>query len=54
MVPDNSEVAGTKFKFYFKYNMNELDEQAPEYITFINNLIANKAASGKIKLSFHG
>jgi hypothetical protein len=52
MVPDNSEVAGTKFKFYFKYNMNELDEQAPEYITFINNLIANKAASGKIKLSF--
>lgn len=50
LVPDNSEVVGTKFKFYFKYNMNEVDEQAPEYVTFINNLIAAHPDNSKIKL----
>ncbi|HEY1040101.1 MAG TPA: hypothetical protein VGF30_11880 [Bacteroidia bacterium] len=50
-IPDNSEVAGTNFKFYFKYNMNEVDEQAPEYVEFIKNLLKTKETSGKIKLS---
>ena len=50
LVPDNSEVAGTRFKFYFKYNMKALDEQAPEYVTFINNLLAAKGADGKINI----
>ncbi|HLC82628.1 MAG TPA: hypothetical protein VJI69_02280, partial [Bacteroidia bacterium] len=49
-IPDNSEVAGTNFKFYFKYNMNEVDEQAPEYIEFITNLVKMKEKSGKVKL----
>lgn len=48
-IPDNSEVTGTKFKFYFKYNMNEVDESAPEYTEFINNL-AEAAKSGVVKL----
>ncbi len=30
--------------------MNEVDEQAPEYIDFINNLVKMKEKSGKIKL----
>lgn len=50
LVPDNSVVSGTKFKFYFKYNMNEVDEQAPEYVAFINNLIAAHPDNSKIKL----
>ena len=50
LVPDNSEVVGTKFKFYFKYNMKGVDEQAPEYVSFINNLLAAKGAVGKIKI----
>jgi hypothetical protein len=49
-IPDNSEVAGTTFKFTFKYNMNEVDEMAPEYIEFINNLMKVKESHGKIKL----
>jgi uncharacterized protein (DUF2345 family) len=48
-IPDNSHVAGTQFKFYFKYNMNEVDESAPEYIEFVNNLV-EAAKSGPIKL----
>ncbi len=53
LIADNSKVNGTNFKFYFKYNMNEIDEFAPEFITFINNLEAlAKSSGGKLKLSF--
>ena len=38
-IPDNSEVNGTNFKFYFKYNMNEIDLTAPEYIEWVNNVV---------------
>jgi hypothetical protein len=49
-IPDNSEVKGTNFKFTFKYNMNEVDEMAPEFVEFINNLVKVKEAHGKVKL----
>lgn len=51
IIPDNSVFDGKAFSFFFKYNMNDLDEQAPEYIRFIDYLLDNKDASGKIKLS---
>jgi hypothetical protein len=51
IVPDNSEFDGKTFCFYFKYNMNDLDEQAPEYVKFIDYLLENKDASGKIKIN---
>ncbi len=51
IVPDNSEFDGEIFCFYFKYNMNDLDEQAPEYVKFIDYLLENKDASGKIKIN---
>lgn len=50
-VPDNSEVSGDCFTFYFKYNMNEVDESAPEYKQFIDKLVEIKNAGGKIALS---
>ncbi len=53
LIADNSKVSGTKFTFYFKYNMNEVDENAPEFVTFINNLVNQANANGgKLKLSF--
>ncbi len=53
LIADNSSVDGTKFKFIFKYNMNEVDETAPEFVTFINNLVKQASANGgKVKLEF--
>lgn len=49
-VPDNSAFGGDCFTFYFKYNMDELDESAPEYIKFIDHLVSMKGGDGKIKL----
>jgi len=49
-VPDNSEVSGECFTFFFKYNMNEVDESAPEYKQFIDKLVELKAANGKVSL----
>jgi hypothetical protein len=51
IIPDNSVFDGKTFSFFFKYNMNDLDEQAPEYVRFIDHLLDNKDASGKIKIS---
>jgi len=50
-VPDNSEISGDCFTFYFKYNMNEVDESAPEYKQFIDKLVEIKNAGGKITLN---
>lgn len=50
-VPDNSEISGDCFTFYFKYNMNEVDESAPEYKKFIDKLVDVKNAGGKISLA---
>ncbi len=49
-VPDNSEITGDCFTFYFKYNMNEVDESAPEYKSFIDKLAEVKNAGGKVNL----
>jgi hypothetical protein len=49
-VPDNSEISGDCFSFYFKYNMNEVDESAPEYKQFIDKLVEIKKSEGKISL----
>ena len=53
-VPDNSKFSGDCFSFYFKYNINEVDETAPEYKQFIDKLVAFKTAGGKIVLSVQG
>ena len=50
-VPDNSEISGDCFSFYFKYNMNSVDETAPEYKQFIDKIVALKTAGGKIVLT---
>ncbi len=50
-VPDNSEFSGDCFSFYFKYNMNSVDETAPEYKQFMDKIVAMKA--GGAKISFH-
>ncbi len=50
-VPDNSEFSGDCFSFFFKYNMNEVDETAPEYKQFMDKLIAFKTGGGKIVLN---
>jgi hypothetical protein len=50
-VPDNSEFSGDCFSFYFKYNMNEVDETAPEYKQFMDKLMAFKTGGGKIVLN---
>jgi hypothetical protein len=50
-VPDNSEFSGDCFSFFFKYNMNEVDETAPEYKQFMDKLIAFKTSGGKIVLN---
>ncbi len=49
-VPDNSVISGDCFSFFFKYNMNEVDESAPEYKQFIDKLMEIKNAGGKINL----
>ena len=47
-VPDNSQLSGDCFTFHFKYNMNEVDESAPEYKAFIDKVVAFKTGGGKI------
>ncbi len=54
IAPDNSVVSGTTFKFFFKYNMNEVDASAPEFVEFINNVAAAHAPGTVIKLKFIG
>ena len=49
-VPDNSVFFGNCFTFFFKYNINEVDESAPEYKQFIDKLVATKNTAGKILL----
>jgi len=49
-VADNSTLTGDCFNFFFKYNMNEVDETAPEYKQFIDKIVALKTAGGKITL----
>lgn len=49
-VPDNSEFAGNCFTFYFKYNINLIDEVAPEFKQFMEKMLEFKKANGKIKL----
>ena len=49
-VADNSTLTGDCFNFFFKYNMNEVDETAPEYKQFIDKIVALKTAGGKIIL----
>lgn len=53
-VPDNSEFNGDCFTFYFKYNMNELDETAPEYKAFIDKVVAFKTGGGKVVFNAMG
>ncbi|MHB8261309.1 MAG: TolB family protein [Bacteroidia bacterium] len=53
-VPDNSEFSGDCFTFYFKYNMNEVDESAPEYKAFIDKLVAFKTGGGQLVLNVKG
>jgi hypothetical protein len=53
-VPDNSEFSGDCFTFYFKYNMNELDESAPEYKAFIDRVVAFKTGGGKVVFNAMG
>ena len=50
-IPDNSELKGDCFTFSFKYNMNSLDETAPEYKAFIDKVVAFKTGGGKIVLA---
>ncbi len=54
VAPDNSVVSGTTFKFFFKYNMNEVDASAPEFVEFISNVAAAHAPGTVIKLKFIG
>ena len=49
-VPDNSSFADGCFTFHFKYNMNEVDETAPQYKQFIDSLVAIKNLGKKITL----
>jgi hypothetical protein len=49
-VPDNSVISGDCFSFFFKYNINEVDETAPEYKQFIDKLMELKKGGGKIAL----
>jgi len=51
IIPDNSSFDGTTYGFCFKYNMNELDEQAPQYVQLIDYLLQNKDETGKIKIA---
>ncbi|MEO8760018.1 MAG: hypothetical protein ABI388_02940 [Bacteroidia bacterium] len=53
-VPDNSTITGDCFSFFFKYNMNEVDETAPEYKQFMDKIMAVKTAGGKIILHVNG
>lgn len=49
--PDNSSFKDGCFTFHFKYNMNEVDESAPQYKQFIDSLVAIKNAGQKIVLN---
>ncbi|HTA63752.1 MAG TPA: hypothetical protein VK835_14910, partial [Bacteroidia bacterium] len=49
--PDNSTFKDGCFTFHFKYNMNEVDETAPQYKQFIDSLVAIKNAGQKIVLN---
>lgn len=52
-VADNSTTEDDCYKFNFKYNMSDLDNDAPVYKEFIKKLIASRDASGKIKLNIY-
>ena len=52
-VPDNSSFADGCFTFHFKYNMNEVDESAPQYKQFIDSLVAIKNLGKKITLDIN-
>ncbi|MBS1647979.1 MAG: PD40 domain-containing protein [Bacteroidetes bacterium] len=49
-VPDNSVLEGDCFTFYFKYNMNEVDETAPNYKKFVEIITAFKNGGGKVTI----
>lgn len=49
-VPDNSEFSGNCFTFYFKYNINLIDEVAPEFKQFMEKMLEFKKTNGKIRL----
>lgn len=49
-VPDNSVMSGNCFTFFFKYNVNEVDETAPEYKQFIDKLMEIKNGGSKISI----
>ncbi|HXP50831.1 MAG TPA: hypothetical protein VN922_12795, partial [Bacteroidia bacterium] len=51
--PDNSSFKDDCFTFHFKYNMNEVDESAPQYKQFIDSLDAIKNAGQKIVLNLN-
>ena len=47
-VPDNSENSSNRFKFYFKYNMNQIDVDAPEFKDFIASAKEIKTTKGQV------
>ncbi|HXU26514.1 MAG TPA: hypothetical protein VN698_04720, partial [Bacteroidia bacterium] len=51
--PDNSSFKDGCFTFHFKYNMNQVDESAPQYKQFIDSLVAIKNAGQKIVLNLN-
>ncbi|HXD93180.1 MAG TPA: hypothetical protein VNX01_08195 [Bacteroidia bacterium] len=51
--PDNSSFKDGCFTFHFKYNMNEVDESAPQYKQFIDSLVSIKNAGQKIVLNLN-
>ena len=51
--PDNSTFKDGCFTFHFKYNMNEVDESAPQYKQFIDSLVAIKNAGQKFVLNLN-
>jgi tetratricopeptide (TPR) repeat protein len=51
--PDNSSFKDGCFTFHFKYNMNEVDETAPQYKQFIDSLVSIKNSGQKIVLNLN-
>jgi hypothetical protein len=51
--PDNSSFKDGCFTFHFKYNMNEVDESAPQYKQFIDSLVSIKNSGQKIVLNLN-
>ena len=50
-VPDNSSFTGDTFKFYYKYNMNQVDAQAPEFKEFVNKITEIVSTRGSVDIS---